>query len=50
MDGACTHMGERKGVCRVLVRKPFGKPRHRWKITLEWTLRKSVGRAWTGLI
>jgi len=50
MDGACTHMGERKGVSRVLVGKPFGKPRHKWKKILKWTLRKSVGRARTGLI
>jgi hypothetical protein len=34
---------ERRGVYRVLVgrpegKRPLGRPRHRWKITLRWTL------------
>ena len=36
VGGACSSMGERRVVCRVLVGKPEGKrplwrPRHRWE-------------------
>jgi len=36
MDGACSKYGERRGIYRVLVRKPKGKkplgrPRRRWR-------------------
>jgi hypothetical protein len=36
MGGHIACMGERRGACRVLVRKlegkrPIGRPRHRWK-------------------
>jgi len=36
MAGHVTHMGERKGLYRVLVGKPerkrsLGRPRHRWE-------------------
>jgi len=35
MGGACSTYGEKRGIYRVLVRKPEGKrplgsPRHRW--------------------
>ena len=38
-------MGERRGVCRVLVRKSEGKrplwrPRRRWSVILRWIFRK----------
>jgi hypothetical protein len=47
-------MGEKKGPCRVLVRKPerkkpLGKPRHRWEDNITIDLRSWNG-AWTGLI
>jgi len=47
------HMGERRGLYRVLVGKPEGKrplerPRRRRKITLKWIFRKWDVRAWTG--
>jgi len=34
--GHVIHMGEKRGVCRVLVRKhegkrPLGRPRHKWE-------------------
>jgi len=45
-------MGERRGVCRVLVGKSEGKrslgiPRHRWENNIKLDLR-DVGE-WTGL-
>jgi len=41
-------MGERRGVCRVLVEKPEGKrplerPRYKWVIILRWIFRKWDG-------
>jgi hypothetical protein len=38
-------MGERKGVCRVLVgksegKRPFGRPRRRWEDNNKMDLRK----------
>jgi hypothetical protein len=43
--GHVARMGDGRGVYRVLVEKPEGKrplgrPRHRWRITLKWTLRR----------
>jgi len=48
-------MGERRGVYRVLVRKPGGKrllgrSRHRWKYNIKIIIRKWEMGAWTGLI
>jgi hypothetical protein len=47
MDGECSTYGgrERRGVYKVSVEKPEGKrplgrPRCRWKITLRWIFRK----------
>jgi hypothetical protein len=38
-------VGERRGMCRVLVGKfegqrPLGRLRHRWRIILKWHFRK----------
>jgi hypothetical protein len=43
MGGACSAYGERRGVHRVLVRKPEGKiplgrPRRRWEDNIEMDL------------
>jgi hypothetical protein len=43
--GHVAHMGEGRGVHRVLVRRPegerpLGRPRRRWRIILSWTLRR----------
>jgi len=40
MGGACSTMGERRGVCRVLVGKPEGKrtlgrPRRSWEDNIK---------------
>jgi hypothetical protein len=53
--GHVAHMGERRGVYRVLVKKPDGKrllgrPRHRWKYNIKIIIRKWKMGAWTGLI
>ena len=39
------YMGERRGLCRVLVRKPegkrpFGRPRHRWEDDIQMDLQE----------
>jgi hypothetical protein len=41
--GHVAHMGERRGVYRVLVgkpegRRPFGRPRHRWEDSMKMDL------------
>jgi len=46
-------MGERRGIYRVLVgkpegRRPLGRPRHRWEITLRWIFWKWDVGVWTG--
>jgi hypothetical protein len=43
-------MGEEKKVYRILVgkpkgRRPFGRPRHRWKDESEWILGRLAGRS-----
>jgi len=51
------HMGEGRGVRRVLVRKPEGKrplgrPRRRWEDNIKWIFRKwewVVGTGWSWL-
>ena len=45
------HIGQRKGICRVLVGKPegkspLGKPRHRWEDNFKVDL-KEIG--WKGV-
>jgi hypothetical protein len=47
--GHVARMGEWRGVYRVLVgrlegKRPLGRPRRRWRITLRWTLGRSMGR------
>ena len=49
------HMGERRGVYRVLVGKPEGiryleDPGTDGRIILRWIIRKWERGAWTGLI
>jgi len=49
--GYVAHMGEGRGVYRVLVgkperRRPLGRPRHRWEDNIRMDLRE-VG-VWTG--
>jgi len=43
-------IGERRGVYRVLVRKPDGRIRHRWKYNIKMIFRKWEVGTWTGLI
>jgi hypothetical protein len=51
------HMGEERGVHRVLVgkpegKRPMGRPRCRWKVILRWIFRKLegvVGTRWSWL-
>jgi len=45
MAGHVAHMGERRGVCRVLVgkpegKRPLGRPRRRWKSNIEMDLQE----------
>ena len=58
MSGVCsTYGGERRGIYRVLVRKPEGKrppgrPRHRWEDNIKMIFRKwgeVVGTGWSWL-
>ena len=51
--GHVAHMGEARGVHRVLVgkpegKRPLGRPRRRWGIILRWIFRKWEGVARTG--
>ena len=55
MSWACSIYRERRGVYRVLVRKPkgrrpLGRPRHRWwgGLILRWIFRKWDVGVWTG--
>jgi hypothetical protein len=48
-------MREIRNAYKILVREPEGKislgrPRRRWRIILEWMLRKQGGKVWTGCI
>jgi len=48
-------MGERRGVCRVLVgrpegKKPLGRPRRRWEDNIKVDLQEVGCGALTGLI
>jgi hypothetical protein len=49
------YMGERRGVCRVLVgrsegKKPLGRPRRRWEDNIKMDIQEVVCGACTGLI
>jgi len=53
--GHVAHMGEKRGVYRVLVwkpegKRPLGRPRHRWEDNTELDLQEVEWTAWTGLI
>jgi hypothetical protein len=55
LAGHVAHMGERRYVYRVSMRKPQGKrplgrPRHRWENNIKMDLQKVGLVAWTGLI
>ena len=43
------HMGERRGLYRVLLgkpegKRPFGRPRHRWEDNIKMNLQEVVRR------
>jgi hypothetical protein len=51
--GHVAHMGEGRGVHRVLVgkpegKRPLGRPRRRWRIILRWIFSKWEGVVGTG--
>ena len=51
--GHVKHMGERKGVHRVLMgkpegKRPLGRPRRRWEDNISWIFRKLEGVVGTG--
>jgi len=51
--GHVARVGERTGVCRVLVwnlkgKRPLGRPRRRWEKILRWIFRKWDVGVWTG--
>jgi hypothetical protein len=51
--GHVAHIGDGRGVYRVLVEKPEGKRplgrnRHRWGIILRWVFRKWDVEVWNG--
>jgi len=55
LAGQVAHMGERRGVHRILVGKPEGKshledPGIEGRIILSWIFRKWNVRAWVGFI
>ena len=52
--GHVVHMGERRGMYKVLVRKSEGKrqlgrPRHRWEDNIKMDLQEVGCGVWTGL-
>ena len=54
LAGHVAHMGEERGVYRVLLgkpeeRRPLGRPRRRWWIILGWISRSWDVGIWTGL-
>jgi len=54
LTGHLVRMKERRGACRILVGKLVEKKHFEdldigWQITLKYTLKKSVGMAWSGL-
>ena len=53
LAGHVAHMGERRGVHRVLVgkpegKRPLGRPRHRWEDNIKMNLQE-VGTGWSWL-
>jgi hypothetical protein len=54
-DTYVAHVGERRGVYRVLVGKPegnrqLGRPKYRWEDNIKMDLQEVGWRAWTGLM
>jgi hypothetical protein len=52
--GHVAHMGEKRGVYRVLVgkpegKRPLGRSRHRWGDNIRMDLRKWDVEVWTGM-
>ena len=50
-----SHMGEKRGIYRVLVgkpegKRPLGRPRSRWDDNIKMDLQKIVCGVWTGSI
>jgi len=46
MGGACSAIGERRGIYRVFVgkpeqKRPLGRPRHRWEDNIKMDLQKA---------
>jgi hypothetical protein len=53
VGGTVACMGEGRGVYKVFVqrpewKRPLGRPRHRWGITLRWTLGRWGSMGLTG--
>jgi hypothetical protein len=51
--GYVVHMGERRGVCRVMVRRPEGKrppgrPRSKWEDNIKMDLQEVGCGVWSG--
>ena len=51
--GHVARMGERRGVCMVLVgrpegKRPFGRPRHRWEENIKMDCRRWDVGVWNG--
>ena len=53
MGGALAHVGEGRGMYRVLMgkperRRPLGRPRHRWENNIKIDLQEVRCGVWTG--
>jgi hypothetical protein len=49
MGGTCSAYGEGRGLYRVLVGKPLGKPRCRWEDNIKADVQEVGCGIWTGL-
>jgi hypothetical protein len=51
MGGVCSADEDERGVCRVLVGRPLGRPRHRWEDNIRMVLQELGCRSmdWIGL-
>jgi hypothetical protein len=55
VGGACSANGDGRGVCGVFVekpeiRRPLGRPSHRWEDNVELDLPEVGRRAWTRMM
>jgi hypothetical protein len=48
--GYVARVGERRGVYRVLVGRPLGRPRRRLEDNIKMDLQEVGWRAWTGFV